>query len=70
MTIEHSCDILSQIVAALCPFPKILPEAELKEMWINFVDRGDLKQLENNVVMWLFVIILMQVHNERGQWDK
>lgn len=40
---DHSCNILSKNMAAFCHCPKNVPEAKLKNFWINGFGRGDFK---------------------------
>ena len=56
-------------VAAFWPCLKSLPEANVK-FWINFVTEEISKQSNIDTVVWLLVVTLMKVDNEKEQAEQ
>lgn len=67
---DRSCDVLVKNVGAFCPCPKILPEAKVKSFkfipWAEEIS----KQPSIDSVVWLLVLTLMKIYNEKNQAEQ
>lgn len=64
---DCSCDILAKNVAAVCPCPKNLPKATLKSFGLIASTEETSKQPSINSVVWLLVLTLTEIYNEKEQ---
>ena len=64
---DHSCEILVINVAAFCPCLKSLPEAKVKSFGLIPLAEKISKQPRIVFVMWLLVVTLVKIYNEKEQ---
>ena len=64
---DCSCDILVKKVAAFCSCPKSLFEAKMKSFGLILLAEEISKQCSIDSVMWLLVLTLMKIYNEKEQ---
>ena len=62
---DWSCSILMKNVAVLGPCPKNLPEAKVKSFGLIPLEEEISKQPGIDSVIWLLVITLMEIYNEK-----
>ena len=62
---NHSCDILGRMWIYFCSCSKSLPQA--KEFWVNSLGRGHPKQATIYSVLWLLLLTLIKIYNEKEQ---
>lgn len=60
---DHSCDIFVKDVAAFYSCPKNLLEVKLKSFRLISLA----EEISSNLAVWLLVITLLQVYNEKEQ---
>ena len=65
-----SCDILVKNVVVFCPCLKNLPEAKVKSFGLIPLAEEISKQPHIDSVMWLLVIILRKIYNEKEQAEQ
>lgn len=64
---DHSCHILAKNIAYFCPWTKNFPEAKLKSNGLIPLVEEVSKQPDTDSVVWLLVMPLMQIYNEKEQ---
>lgn len=64
---DFSCNILSNNMAALCPFPKNIPKAKLKSFRLIVLAEEISRQHNIDSVGWILLVTLMQLYNEKEQ---
>ena len=67
---DCSCGILVNNVAAFHPCPKSLPAAKLKNFGLIPLAEEISKQPSIDSVVWLLVLALMKIYNEKEQVQK
>ena len=66
---DRSSDILMRNVAALCHCPKSA-KGKLKSFGIDGIRRGDLRHPSIDPVVWLLMVSLMQIYNEKEKAEE
>lgn len=67
---KNHCYILVKEVADICPCLKSLHDAEMKNSELILLGEEILKQSNMDSVMWILVLSLMKICNERSKLNK
>ena len=67
---DQACDILMKHVAAFCTRPKSLSEANVKSFRFIPLAEEISKQTSFDCLMWLSVLTLMKIYNEKKQTEQ
>ena len=70
LTGNHCCDILVKVVVAFCPCLKSLPKAKVKNFELILSSEELSKQPSIDFVMWILVVTLIKIYNERSKLRK
>lgn len=63
---NHSCGILLKNLAAFYPCPKSLPKVKVKSFGLIPLA----KEISKHSVVWLLVLTLMKIYNEKEQAEQ
>ena len=63
----HSCGILVKNMSAFCPCLKSLSEVQVKHFGLVPLAKEILKQSSVDSILWLLVVMLMKIYNEKEQ---
>ena len=67
---SNSCDILSKDMAAFRSYTQKLPKTKLKRIGLIFFKEKISRQPNTDSVVWLLVIMIIQVYNEKASKAK